>query len=134
MRNTALISCISLSLSGCATIIEGTDQWIAVAVNVPGATCEAWRNGALQDSTTPQKDRLKVTKSKDDLQIKCSAPGFDTKTVAVESSVSAAGMASVLAIDFGATDYMTGALNKYPDAVIVNLSPTAKQPSMKPTE
>lgn len=124
MRVIIAFSTAAAFLSGCATIIEGTDQWIALAVNAPSATCEAWRDGKFQDSTNQQKDRLKVTKSKNDLEIRCSAPGYEPRTVIVESSVSAAGVASVLAIDFGATDYMTGALNKYPDSVIVNMRPS----------
>lgn len=112
-------------LGGCATIVEGTDQTITVATDPPNSFCFGSRAGKLIFDTHPGGNKVTVSKSRLPIELICSAAGFDTGTVAVDSSASPWGVAGALTIDFGITDYATGALNKYPETVLVTLKPTA---------
>ncbi len=112
-------------LSGCASVIDGTSQVITVATDPPAATCSAFRQGAPLFQTSAGHSRAIVSKSRHAIDLTCTAPGFEDTSVAVNSSISAMGVASMATFDFGITDYATGALNKYPDSVTVTLKPKA---------
>jgi hypothetical protein len=112
------------TLGGCATITEGTSQQIAVVTSAPSASCKGIREGKAL-FTMPAGDlRATVDKSRHAILLTCMAPGFQTAQLTVESSVSTMGAVGV-GMDFGLTDYATGALNKYPDTVTVILKPLA---------
>lgn len=75
---------------------------------------------------------LNVGKSRKDLIITCMAQGYDVKTVRIESSTSGWGVAGAVTLDLGITDYMTGALNKYPESISVVLIPIGSMPGAPP--
>ena len=64
---------------------------------------------------------LTVNKDKDDIIVKCNAPGYNQKTMKIVSAASGGGIASVFLIDFGITDLATGAFWKYPDTLSIVL-------------
>lgn len=122
MRKTSTLTAIfaTLALSGCASIVEGTDQNIAVQASAPGAQCRAQRQGEpLFALTAPAS--VTVSKSRHGFALECET-GDQVGAVFVDSHVTAMGAAGV-ALDFGLTDYATGALNAYPASVIVLLHP-----------
>ena len=121
--------CLLVALSGCATVLEGTDQSIAVNLKPSTAVCNATRHGESIGSVTAQNSVLHVSKSRHDIHLSCSAPGYQDQTTKIVSSASAGGVASIFLFDFGITDYATGAMNKYPPSVAVSLAadPTAEQ-------
>lgn len=123
MRTYVMLAVAGVMLGGCATIIEGTEQDIAVTVNPPEATCDATRRGQALGQIAPGKATLHVSKSRHNIEMKCMSPGFEPAVVSVRSSVSPGGVASIVFVDFGAVDYVTGALNSYPEKVAVTLSP-----------
>lgn len=116
-----ILSC----LGGCASLTEGTDQEIAVVSNATGASCAGTREGRPLFTMPAGYLRATVDKSRHAIRLTCSAPGFETTSLTVESHVSTMGAVGV-GIDLGLTDYATGALNKYPDSVTVILKPKAR--------
>lgn len=116
----AIIAALALALSGCATFVEGTSQTIDVQTAPPGATCRAQREGAaLFTITTPAA--VTVSKSRHGFALECETAD-QVGAVFVDSHVTTMGAAGV-ALDFGLTDYATGALNAYPPSVLVELKP-----------
>ncbi|MGH6876122.1 MAG: hypothetical protein ACREHV_01955 [Rhizomicrobium sp.] len=111
----------ALALGGCATIMEGTSQKINMNVTPRDAKCEAWRQNVLVGTYDPESQTMEVDKSRHDMELRCSAPGYAGRRVILVSSASGWGIAGALTLDFGLTDWMTGALNKYDNTVTVVL-------------
>ncbi|HYC04096.1 MAG TPA: hypothetical protein VED40_12415 [Azospirillaceae bacterium] len=108
-----------LLTSGCASIVEGTSQDLTVNVTPAEAVCTVAQKGKDIGSVTGSKPTINVGKSRHDLAITCNAPGYEVQTARIESSASGWGVAGAVTLDFGLTDYMTGALNKYPEAISI---------------
>lgn len=113
----------ALALGGCATIIEGTTQEIAMDIVPAHAECSAVQNGKEVARYNPSSRTMFVPKSRRDLIVTCNAPGYQTKTVREVSEASGWGIASVFLWDLGLTDYATGALNKYDTSLTIVLEP-----------
>lgn len=116
-----MVGGIAFAAGGCASIVEGTSQTILVNMTPDTAQCVATRQGSQVGLVSGSARQLPVSKSRHDLWLRCTAPGYETSDVKVESSASGWGVAGGIAFDLGITDYMTGALNKYPEAVTVAL-------------
>lgn len=110
-----------VAVSGCASIVEGTNQTIMVNMAPDTAQCVATRQGSQIGVVSGSARQLPVSKSRHDLWLRCTASGYETSDIKVESSASGWGVAGGIAFDLGITDYMTGALNKYPETVTVAL-------------
>lgn len=110
------------SVTGCASIVEGTNQTITVNMQPETSQCIATRQGSQVGIVNASMRQLPVTKSRHDLWLRCAAEGYETSDIKVESSASGWGVAGGIALDLGITDYMTGALNKYPESVTVGLA------------
>jgi len=109
------------ALTGCASIVEGTNQTITVNMQPESSQCVATRQGSQVGVVSASARQLPVSKSRHDLWLRCTADGYETSDIKVESSASGWGVAGGVAFDLGITDYMTGALNKYPETVTVAL-------------
>jgi hypothetical protein len=114
---------LGFALSACASIVEGTDQSIAVNLTPEDAICEVHREGAQLSTVSKDQKYVNISKSKNDLVIECQAPDHFDETVMIESSASGWGVAGCFLIDLCITDYSTGALNKYPEAINIALVP-----------
>lgn len=123
-----IIGALALGAAGCASIVEGTDQDITIKSDPSHAVCEARQKGKLVGSTSLRSPVLNVGKSRKDLIITCFAEGYEPQTVRIESSTSGWGIAGAVTLDLGITDYMTGALNKYPEAISVVMMPAKGAP------
>lgn len=113
----AALAAFAVSLGGCATIMEGHTQDINVNVSPENADCFASRGGHPIGQYSARTHILTVSKSRNDMVVTCSAPGYRTKSVTFESGASAWGVVGAMTLDLGLIDYSTGALNKY-DATI----------------
>lgn len=122
MRVALILICF-IGLSGCATIVEGTSKTIMISTNPPSASCVVTRKGEELARTTPGNQHISISKSRNALNISCTAPGYQDGSIIVDSSVTAAAVASIAFIDLGVVDYATGALNDYPETVAVTLQP-----------
>lgn len=110
-----------LALGGCATVLDGTSQSMRVNSSPRSAVCEATRQGEVLGSTSAVSPVMQLTKSRHDVVLTCSAPGYETASAVIPSSASSNGVASIFIFDLGITDYVTGALNEYPSAASITL-------------
>jgi hypothetical protein len=123
MKIGMIASCAALSigLSGCASIVEGTHQDIYVNATPENMSCVASRQGHPIGHYDPASKILSVSKSRDDMVLSCQAPNYKPKTMTFVSSASAWGVAGALTLDLGIIDYTSGALNKYDATITVVL-------------
>src|SRR5882762_3350211 len=67
---------VSVALSGCATVFEGTSQEISVVSNPSGAVCVFDRQGMEVGRIQNTPGTANIRKSKYDLTIRCNKAGF----------------------------------------------------------
>ena len=116
----ATIGVISL-VSGCASITQGTTQVISFTIEPQEARCSIVnKDGAVLGTISGKSNLLQVSKGSGDLIANCNAQGFQQKTTRIVSSAQTAGVIGI-AIDFGITDMITGAMWKYPDHISIVL-------------
>ena len=105
----------TLVLAGCATVIEGPVQTITVESAPPGAACAVSREReALGTVVTP--GAITLDKSKNDLVVTCSKPGYRSSTLVASPKYLAATFGNLLVgglIGFG-VDAATAANFYYP--------------------
>ena len=112
-----------LLLSACATIIEGRSQEITINTNPSGANCDITRNGTKIGSVTNTPASTMIEKTKYDILISCSKPGYTTATFMNHSGNEGATLGNILAggvIGWG-VDSATGSDNKYTSPVNITL-------------
>lgn len=140
MKRTAIAAVAgSIALSGCASVVRGVNEDVAIQVTPANAEIRTSAGHACTGPcviNVPRKKEFTVT---------ASAPGYQTETIAVETRVSgkgAAGMAGNVIIGgvVGVgVDAVSGAtLDHYPNPVILNLEPgtgsktVMPEPAVKP--
>ena len=106
----------ALNLMGCATVLEGGSETIALNVMPENAQCLGWRDGKMVGRYDPTSQSMTVAKSKDDLVILCRAFGHEEKRVRL-----VAGRSDWDVPGINAFDYVTGALYKYNGALVIVL-------------
>lgn len=128
MNKIVLVAISSLTLlSGCASITQGTTQVISFSIDPQDAKCSVVnKDNATLGTVSGKANLLQVSKGAGDLIANCSAEGYDQKTTRIVSSTQTAGVLGV-AIDFGITDMLTGAMWKYPDHVSIVMDKTPKK-------
>jgi hypothetical protein len=127
----------AIALSGCATVIEGTTQDVAIATDPPGATCIVEREGKPIGTIASTPGAAHVDKNKHDLTIRCSKPGYQDGVAvnrAVDSGVAEAGEVAdfVTGGVLSTVDEVDGAGHKYDGAVSITLVPVAKDALAQP--
>jgi predicted small secreted protein len=135
MRYSPIAFCLlSLSLAGCATIIEGTGQSINIATSPPGASCTVDRMGARLGQISPTPGTLRIDKSKSDIVVTCVAPGFSPASVTQAPTFGGTTFGNIVAggLIGAAVDASTGANYEYPQQIIVQLPPAAPAVPMSP--
>ncbi len=65
-------------LSGCATLVNGTSQTVAVNSTPQGASCSVDRSGSTLSSIAATPSIVPVSKSVNSLIVTCSKPGYKT--------------------------------------------------------
>jgi hypothetical protein len=131
MKLTAITSIVTLGLSlgGCATVFEGTSQEITVVTNPPGATWIFDRQGYEVGRVASTPGTANIRKSKYDITVKCTKPGYQEATYLNHSGTTAtiaANVAADLILTAGLSsivDSADGADNKYDSAVNLSLTP-----------
>lgn len=121
MKNILFAVTVML-LTSCASITKGTSQTIIFNIEPKGTTCVATRDGDGEiGSISTSNNTLKVSKDKDDIVVKCSAPGYKQKVTRLVSKTETAGVVGGVFIDLGITDMVTGAMWAYPNDVSIVL-------------
>jgi hypothetical protein len=109
----------SLGLSNCASITQGTNQVISFSIDPIDAKCSVVnKDNATIGTVSGKSNLLQVSKGAGDLIASCSADNYEPNTTRIASTTQTAGVLGI-AIDFGITDMLTGAMWKYPDHVAI---------------
>jgi hypothetical protein len=124
-----LAAVCATGLSGCATFVDGSNQYITINSGpVHYSRCVLWRPGEQFNVTTPGS--IHIAKSSDDLNVRCSRPGYADAVATIPSDVDfwtfgnlATGGVTVL------VDAWTGAMFEYPSEFNIPMSPGMTQPS-----
>lgn len=115
---------LSVLLSGCATIVEGSDQTVYFDTDPSGAKCSISRKGEgmlYPSITTPAS--LEITKDKDELVVKCEKDGYKDAIIYTDSNFQGWTMGNLIfggIIGLG-VDAASGAMNEYPSQVVIPL-------------
>jgi hypothetical protein len=124
-RIAIIAAALSFGLSGCATIVEGnTDNVAVTSVPVDGAKCELKNGVGTWYVTTPGS--LQVRKSKTNLEVTCRRDGYQDAHQSVESKFEGMTAGNLL---FGGVvgvgvDAASGAMNHYPASLQIALYPS----------
>lgn len=122
-----MLALLATALSGCATIIEGSSQSIAVATPpTTGATCVL--SNDLGSWTVTSPGIADVDKSSDPIKAVCRKPGWQNSVASVPSKFEAWTVADVVTppvLGIG-LDVASGAINKYPNTIDVPMRPSAQ--------
>jgi hypothetical protein len=122
-RAIAILACTAL-VSGCASIFEGTTQQILVSTTPSGAICTFSRNGELIAAVVSTPGTATIKKTKDDVVIVCTKPGYAGATFVNKSGVAMVAFANILTAGLAwAIDSSRGADNKYQGEVDLALAP-----------
>ncbi len=130
-RPGAARACVTalVALAGCVSVFEGTAQEIAVVTTPTDASCDFIRQGATIGTVPHTPGRMTVRKSKYDITVKCTKPGYQ-EAVHLNHSGTSAAIAANVAVDLILTaglssiiDSANGADNKYDSVVNVSLAP-----------
>ncbi len=120
----AALAGLLLGLCGCATIVKGTTQDIAVDTIPQGGSCTVTRNGFPEAKVTAPGN-VNVKRGKEQLSFNCAKPPeFPTETaMTVDSKFNGATFGNILAggVIGVVVDSSTGANYSYPDKVTVEL-------------
>ncbi len=113
-----------LLLSACSSIVEGTSQEIVVNTTPEGANCAFEREGQVIGRVNPTPGALTVKKTKHDMTITCTKPGYETASFFNKSDVAGATVGNIiLGGGIGwAIDSASGADNKYTTPVNITLN------------
>lgn len=125
MKTSVVAGVLALALSGCATIISGSNQTITVNTDVPGA--QVMLNG-MPLGITPL---IVSIKRGQEGVLSVQMPGYTTFQAPITKKVNGIFFVNILfGGTFGSsTDYSTGAMYAYePDTYFVTLAPAGMAP------
>ena len=107
---------------GCASITKGTSQTLIFNLEPTETRCTLTRDGDGEiGSISLRNNTITIGKDKDDIVLKCNAPGYAQKTLRLVSSTETAGIVGGGFLDLGITDMITGAMWAYPNTTTVAL-------------
>ena len=122
---TATFAALLLSaamMSACSTVTDGAAEDIRINIAGTGeALCDVTQPGRRYRVYAPST--MRVMRSRDDLRIRCKAPGNREQVVILKSVVSDKFSYNAFNLGLGAAwDGMTGAMYAYPDTVLMDFS------------
>ena len=112
-------------VSGCATVIKGTDETISVATEPQGATCTLVREGQTVGVVNPTPGTVEVDRDKDDISVNCVLAEYEDSSEVISSEFTGYTLGNViLGGGVGAVvDAASGANSEYPDSITVLMIP-----------
>jgi hypothetical protein len=128
---------VALMTPGCAAVFDGTTQQISVNTTRTDARCKLMRLAAPIGEIASTPGAVTIQKTKHDITIVCSKPGYVDATYMNHSGVAGATFANILGgvitggIAWG-IDSASGADNKYEGQVNMTLLPVASLPPSQP--
>ena len=135
MKGRGLLACgrlmalvgLALASSACATVVGGTTQEVFVETDPPAAACKLDQQGANVGVVNPTPGRLKVARSKEIMVVSCPREGYEQSNEVLASSFTGATIGNIIlgGVVGIIVDAASGANNKYPDKVIVVMTPSS---------
>ncbi|MDE0342079.1 MAG: translation initiation factor 2 [Deltaproteobacteria bacterium] len=124
-KQVALLVPAAALLGACASIVEGTDQSIAVSSHPSGAICILEREGGQIGVVNPTPGTVRIEKSTEDIMVRCSKPGYQDGIGVLVSEFEGMTAGNII---FGgviglAVDAGSGAMYYYPSSIMVDLPP-----------
>ncbi len=121
-------------LAGCASIVEGTDQQIAVNFSPAGADCGLYRKGLKIGTIMQAPGSTLVNETKSDIWIVCIKPDYQPATYLNHSGIAGGKFGNIVAgSGIGwAINSASGADNKYDGTVDLTLAPATQPPAAPP--
>lgn len=124
LKKIAAIVLASAALAGCASIISGTSQEVAVNTKPAGAACDLERDGRLIGHIDQTPGSVVVTRRNSSILVECTKTGYDDAAGTNENDVEAWVFGNLL---FGgliglAVDAFSGAINSYDSSTTVVLN------------
>lgn len=112
-------------LPGCATIVDGTTQRVAIQTAPNGAACTVQRGGEYLGTITPTPGVLLVDRSRRDLTVVCNRPGWEPTVANIESKFTGVMLGNAIIGGWGGVivDAATGAGHRYDDGKIILMTP-----------
>ena len=125
-RLTILVG-LALACSACATVVGGTTQDVYIESEPSGATCKVDRLGANVAVVNPTPGRVNVSRSKETMIVSCTRDGYEQSNEVLVASFTGATVGNIIAggVVGIIVDAASGANNKYPDRVLVVMTPAA---------
>ena len=124
MRVVCVIAC-AVWIAGCATIVKGTSQSVAVETpGAPGALCEL-SSPAIGTQTVKTPATLVLEKSQHNVAVTCRKPCFQDGVGIIPSNSEGMAAGNILVggvIGLG-VDAASGAMNKYADRTTIVMIP-----------
>ena len=124
LKAVAAIAALGVAVSGCASIVEGTTQSIAItSTPAPGAKCTAKSSEGTYYVTTP--GNITVHKTKNDLDMVCTLDGYKDNHSIIPTHFNGATVGNVI-LGGGVglvIDAATGANFNYPTSFAVVMVP-----------
>ena len=125
LRSLAAMALLGTALSGCASVIKGQSEEIAITTPpATGASCTVKNSRGEWTVTTPAA--VTVKRSKHDATINCTKDGYQEASATIPSNFEEWTLGNLLlggVIGLG-VDAGTGAINKYPSTFAVPMSPS----------
>lgn len=123
IASRAVIAALGLSLAGCATMVTGSSEDIAVLTPpVAGASCVLSNAEGSWTVVTPTVAH--VQRGHDDMQVKCTKPGYQEAQATIPSNFEDWTIGNVATVGIGvAVDAYTGAIDQYPHSIQIPMQP-----------
>lgn len=112
------------ALSGCATVIQGTSQGIAIT-SLPAAGANCVLSGREGNWSVITPGVVRVEKSKEDIAVHCSKSGWQDAAAVIPSNFQGWTLGNIVLgglVGVG-VDAATGAIHEYPHAFNVQMTP-----------
>lgn len=135
MKSSAIaaVAALGVALSGCATIVKGSSQSIAISTPpTTGANCTLSSKEGNWMVVSPGV--ATVEKSKEDIQVRCSKSGYQDAVATIPSDFEGWTLGNLIlggVIGVG-VDAATGAINEYPHVFQVPMQPGYSPPPPPP--
>jgi len=122
---------VGVAVSGCASIVKGTSQTIAIATP-PTAGANCMLSSGQGNWSVMSPGAVTVEKSKDDIQVHCTKYGFQDGVAVIPSNFegwTAGNLVFGGLVGIG-VDAATGAINEYPHSFQVPMMPLPNAQAM----
>ncbi len=113
------------TLGACATLVSGTSQNISVATEPDGAVCDLNRAGQTIGVINPAPGTVRIDRGKNDVLVTCKKDGFVDQAETLPAGFTGTTVGNVIAggLIGIAVDAASGANYKYPESILVILTP-----------